>query len=129
MPLTVSTRIRVTLDELAKLRDVPGLRAAGEAAELARYAAEAAVPVAGRNAMALTAAVGAVQDLLAGYHDSVLTRAALRAAGGAAREAGENAFSYGILYARQSAAAELLEAALPKAWLAAEREKIRGWLR
>ena len=104
------------------------LRAAGEAAEQARYAAEAAVPVAGRDAVALAVVVAAVQDLLAEHHDSVLTRAVLHDAGVAAYEAGENAFSYGVLYARQSAAAERLEAALPKLWSRAKRGKARGWL-
>jgi CHAD domain-containing protein/uncharacterized protein YjbK len=104
------------------------LHEARKAAKRARYAAEAAVPVGGKRATDLAKAMEDVQEVLGDHHDSVVTRELLHGAGMAAHGAGENAFSYGILHAQQSAAAEQLEAALPTVWQDATRGKVRSWL-
>jgi CHAD domain-containing protein len=104
------------------------LHEARKAAKQARYAAEAAVPVGGSGATKLAAAMEDLQELLGDHHDSVVTRQLLRTTGMQAHAAGENAFTYGVLYGTEAAAARDLEAGLPAARAAAGRPKTVGWL-
>ncbi len=91
------------------------LHEARKSAKQARYAAEAAAPDTGKPATRLAAAMEDLQELLGDHHDSVVSRDLLRDAGLAAHAAGENGFTYGLLHARQAAAARDLEAAVPAA--------------
>jgi CHAD domain-containing protein len=102
------------------------LHEARKAAKRARYAGEAAEPAAGKPAAKLARAMEDLQELLGDHHDSVVTRDLLRQAGTAAHAAGENAFTYGLLHARQAAAAEHMEADVPAAGKAAARAA-RRW--
>jgi CHAD domain-containing protein len=104
------------------------LHEARKAAKRARYAAEAATRVDPKRAARLAAAMESVQELLGEHHDSVVTRELLRTAAVRAHGAGENAFTYGLLHARQAALADRLEADLPGTWARASRAKVRGWL-
>jgi CHAD domain-containing protein len=104
------------------------LHEARKAAKQARYAAEAAVPVGGTGATALAAAMEELQELLGDHHDSVVTRQLLRTAGMQAHGAGENGFTYGMLSAAETAAAQDIEARLPAARKALRRKKVVGWL-
>jgi CHAD domain-containing protein len=97
-------------------------------AKKARYAAEAVAPAAGKPARLLAAAMEDLQELLGDHHDSVVTRDLLRQAGLAAHAAGENAFTYGLLHARQAAAATRLEADIPAARRAIAAKRVRRWL-
>jgi CHAD domain-containing protein len=104
------------------------LHEARKAAKEARYAAEAARPVAGKRAKRLARAMEGVQELLGDHRDSVVARSVLRDQAMRCHAAGENSFSYGLLHAREAAAADRLEADFPNAWRKASRRKVRGWL-
>ncbi|MGC2998223.1 CHAD domain-containing protein [Streptomyces sp. G35A] len=81
-----------------------------------RYAAEAATPALGRPAAGLARSMKSLQELLGDHQDSVMARRTLRELSAVAHAAGENTFTYGVLYAREERRAELAEAALPEAW-------------
>ncbi|HSX95801.1 MAG TPA: CHAD domain-containing protein, partial [Streptomyces sp.] len=81
-----------------------------------RYAAEAARPLLGRTAKALVKDMKSLQALLGDHQDSVMAREALRDLALQAHEAGESAFTYGVLYGREERRAERAEGALPAAW-------------
>jgi CHAD domain-containing protein len=55
----------------------------------------------------------ALQDVLGDQHDTVVTRELLRDHGMRAYLDGDNAFSYGLLHARQAAEADTLTARVP----------------
>jgi CHAD domain-containing protein len=80
---------------------------------MARYAAEAAVPALGRAASRQAAAAKDLQQVLGDHHDSVVARAVLLDLAGKAREAGEDTFTYGLMYQRQAGEAASMEQALP----------------
>jgi CHAD domain-containing protein len=142
----IPRRVRRTVSKVEQLLDtaehgsaggppLPGvldrdtaLHEARKAAKQARYAAEAAVPVGGTGATALAAAMEELQELLGDHHDSVVTRQLLRTAGMQAHGAGENGFTYGMLSAAETAAAQDIEARLPAARKALRRKKVVGWL-
>ncbi|MFF1867437.1 CHAD domain-containing protein [Streptomyces sp. CB03911] len=120
------------------------LHEARKAAKRARYAAETAEPVAGRAARRYTERMKAVQELLGEHQDAVVAAAALRelAAGpgqgtgtgagtggstGAEKAAEQgcgDAFAYGVLYARQLAAASAARARLPEVWARAAGRRL-----
>lgn len=82
-------------------------------AKRTRYAAEAATPALGKPAADLVKSMKSLQTLLGDHQDSVMVRGALRELATEAHEAGENAFTYGVLYGRQEQRAAAVEAALP----------------
>jgi CHAD domain-containing protein len=89
------------------------LHEARKAAKMARYAAEAAVPALGRAASRQAAAAKELQQVLGDHHDSVVARTVLLDLAGKAREAGEDTFTYGLMYQRQAGEAASMEQALP----------------
>jgi len=84
------------------------LHSARKAAKRARYAAEAAEPVIGAAASRKQAArYQKLQDLLGEHQDSLISADSLRRlAAKAGTTAGENGFTFGILYEREQAHAE-----------------------
>ncbi|MFF5280344.1 CHAD domain-containing protein [Streptomyces sp. NPDC013171] len=92
------------------------LHEARKAAKRARYAAEAARPTLGKPAKKLGKRVKAVQSLLGEHQDSVVARAALREFAIQSHGAGESAFTWGLLYGREEAAAAATERELPGVW-------------
>ncbi|MFJ3665139.1 CHAD domain-containing protein [Streptomyces sp. NPDC090106] len=92
------------------------LHEARKKAKRTRYAAEAAADALGEPAVDLVRSMKSLQGLLGDHQDSVMTREALRDLAGQAHAAGENAFTYGLLYGHEERRAELAEAALPEAW-------------
>jgi CHAD domain-containing protein len=83
--------------------DDPALHEARKSYKRARYAVELlGTPQSVRLARRLTG----LQDLLGHYQDTVVARALLRELGVRAQAQGENAFGYGLLHARQAAAAD-----------------------
>lgn len=94
------------------------LHDARKAAKRARYAAEAATPALGKPARRLAKAVKAVQSLLGDHQDSVVAREALRALAVQAAGAGESAFTWGVLYAREEALSDRRERELAQVWAA-----------
>lgn len=93
-------------------RDV-ALHEARKAAKRARYAAEAAMPALGGAASRQATAAKDLQQVLGDHHDSVVGRAVLLDLAGKAREAGEDTFTYGLMYQRQAGRAASMERALP----------------
>lgn len=85
-------------------------------AKRTRYAAEAAGPLLGKPAKAVVKDMKSLQSLLGDHQDSVMAREALRDLALQAHQAGESAFTYGLLYGREERRAELAEGALPGIW-------------
>ncbi|MFJ4337564.1 CHAD domain-containing protein [Streptomyces sp. NPDC088915] len=92
------------------------LHEARKAAKRARYAGDAARPTLGKPAKKFSRRVKKVQSLLGEHQDGVVTRATLRDLATQAHAAGETAFTWGLLYGREEAAADAAERALPEVW-------------
>ncbi|MGW1464137.1 CYTH and CHAD domain-containing protein [Streptomyces sp. NPDC002308] len=105
------------------------LHQARKAAKRTRYAAEAARPVLGKPAKRLAKRVKAVQSLLGDHQDGVVARDTLRAMAVHAHGAGESAFTWGLLYGREEAAAARLEDELPHVWARASGARLRAALK
>ncbi|MEV8535153.1 CYTH and CHAD domain-containing protein [Streptomyces sp. NPDC051211] len=119
----LATRIDTALElPPGEERDL-ALHEARKAAKRARYAADAAVPALGKPAKRMSKAMKSVQTLLGDHQDSVVARTALRDLAGQAHAAGESAFTWGVLHAREEARAELRQRELPEAWAEAAAEK------
>ena len=109
-------------------RDV-ALHQARKSARRARYAAEAATPAIGKKARRFARQMKQVQSVLGDHHDAVLARQAARDLGIGAHLAGENAFTYGLLYEREAHRAERLQADARKIWKRACRSRYRKWMK
>jgi CHAD domain-containing protein len=77
------------------------LHRARKAAKRARYLAELAVPELGRHAEAVRDQMKATQDRLGLRQDGLIAAEFLHRHGAAAGAAGENGFTYGLLYERE----------------------------
>jgi CHAD domain-containing protein len=108
-------------------RDV-ALHDARKAYKRARYAAEALAADAGAPAGRLAKRLRILQDILGEYQDTVVGAQLLRDFGMRAHLDGDNAFSYGVLFARQTAAGALELAGLDRAQRRARRRGVRAWL-
>ncbi|MFE5659299.1 CHAD domain-containing protein [Streptomyces sp. NPDC056517] len=104
------------------------LHEARKAAKRARYAAEAARPTLGKPAKRLAKRVKAVQSLLGEHQDAVVARGALRELAIVAHGAGESAFTWGLLYGHEEAAAAAAERALPEVWARASAPELTASL-
>ncbi|MFJ2075292.1 CYTH and CHAD domain-containing protein [Streptomyces anulatus] len=105
------------------------LHEARKAAKRARYAGEAARPALGKPAKRFTKRVKAVQTVLGDHQDSVVAREALRMLAIQSHAAGETAFTWGLLYGQEEAAAEARERELPEVWARASAPGLRADLR
>jgi CHAD domain-containing protein len=105
------------------------LHEARKAVKRARYAVEVVAPVTGGPAVRLVGDLTAAQELLGDQHDTVTARERLRHWARQAEAAGETSFSYGLLYGRQQALAERLEADLPALVAASAKAGRRRFLR
>jgi CHAD domain-containing protein len=108
-------------------RDV-ALHEARKSARRARYAAEAASPAIGKKASRFAKQMKKVQSVLGDHQDTVIARQAARDLGIGAHLAGENAFTYGLLYEREAHRAERRQADARKAWKRASRSRYRKWM-
>jgi CHAD domain-containing protein len=108
-------------------RDV-ALHQARKSARRARYAAEAATPAIGTRARKFAKQMKRVQSVLGEHQDAVLARHAARDLGIGAHLAGENAFTYGLLYERELHRTERLQTRATKVWRHAARRKHRRWM-
>jgi CHAD domain-containing protein len=104
------------------------LHEARKAAKDARYSAEAASLGFGKPARQFALRMKKVQSVLGDHHDAVVARGTVREIGVQAHLAGENAFSYGVLYERDSHLAMDLDRQARQAWKRASRRKYRRWL-
>lgn len=131
----VRKRVRAALgraDRLLDGADAPDpherdtrLHEARKAYKRARYAAE---PFDRKSARRLAKRLKALQDVLGVHQDTVVTRTVLRDLGMRSFREGGNAFTYGLLHARQQVAGEEALADLPAAARRARRGKLRRWL-
>ena len=69
-----------------------------------------------------------VQSVLGDQHDAVLARQAARDLGIGAHLAGENAFTYGLLYERELRHAERRKRDARQVWRRAARPRYRRWM-
>jgi len=104
-----------------------GLHEVRKSAKRARYAAETAVPVAGNPATEMAEGMEALQDVLGEHQDSVAARALLLELSVAAHLAGEDGFTYGLLYAQELTLAEEARGAYGRALRRASTRKVRQW--
>jgi CHAD domain-containing protein len=104
------------------------LHEARKAAKHARYAAEAVSPAFGKQARRFAKRVKKIQSVLGDHHDGVVARATIRDLGVQAHLAGQNAFTFGVLYERDACRAENLEARARRAWKRAAKRKYSAWL-
>lgn len=104
------------------------LHEARKAAKRARYAADAAVPTLGKPAKRFSKRMKSVQSLLGEHQDAVVARTALLDLAAEAEEAREPSFTWGVLYARQEAAAAAQERELPGVWKRASARDLRAAL-
>jgi CHAD domain-containing protein len=102
------------------------LHQARKAARRARYAAEAMAPAIGGRAARFAKRMKQVQSVLGEHQDCVIAGLAARDLGIGAYLAGENAFSYGLLCARDACEGERLQAEARRIWKKAARKP--GWL-
>jgi CHAD domain-containing protein len=99
-----------------------------KAAKQARYAAEAVAPTLGKPAKRYAKRMEDVQDLLGVHQDAAVTRGVLRELGVQAHLAGENGFTFGLLYEREGRNAARVERDLPATWKRASANKRKRWL-
>jgi CHAD domain-containing protein len=104
------------------------LHQARKSARRARYAAEAARPAIGRPARRFARQMKKVQSVLGEHQDAVIARQAARELGIGAHLAGENAFTYGLLYEREAHQAARRQAAARRVWKRASRSRYRRWM-
>ena len=109
-------------------RDV-ALHEARKSARRARYAAEAASPAADKPARTFAKQMKKVQSVIGDHQDTVIARQAARELGIGAHLAGENAFTYGLLYERELHQAERLQADTRTVWKKASRPRYRTWMK
>ncbi|WP_031085367.1 CYTH and CHAD domain-containing protein [Streptomyces sp. NRRL WC-3549] len=122
----LATRIGHALEQPpGRDRDV-ALHRARKAAKRLRYAAEAARPALGGPAQRIAKRTKAVQKVLGDHQDSVVARDALRGLAVQAHGAGESAFTWGLLYGQEEAAAAQRERELPHVWARASRPGLRA---
>lgn len=105
------------------------LHQARKAARRARYASEAMSPAIGKNARRFAKQMKKVQSVLGDHQDAVIARLVERELGVAVHLAGESAFSYGLLYGRDTCDAEWLGARARRTWRRASRPRYRRWMR
>lgn len=120
-------RIRQAERAPAGYRRDQALHRARRSAKRTRYAAELVSAVRGQ-AGPLASQMKRVQTVLGDHQDAVLARQAWRELGLAAHQAGENAFSYGLLFEREDQAAAKLRRKARRTWRAASKKKYRRWL-
>jgi CHAD domain-containing protein len=104
------------------------LHEARKAAKRARYAAEAVAPAIGKKARRFAKQMKAVQSVLGEHQETVIVRPAVRKLGINAHLAGENAFSYGLLYGGCTCDGERLQAQAWRTWNRASRRRYRRWM-
>ncbi|MFD6278436.1 CHAD domain-containing protein [Streptomyces sp. NPDC060209] len=124
----LATRVGHALEQPAGAERDVAMHEARKAAKRVRYAAEAARPALGKPAKKFAKRMKSVQSVLGDHQDSVVARDALRTLAVQAHGAGESAFTWGLLYAREEAAAAARERELPEVWARASHPGPRAAL-
>jgi CHAD domain-containing protein len=136
LPAAVRTAYRQAGKRMRRARRAPhgrdrdvALHEARKSARRARYAAEATSPSSGKPARTFAKQMKKVQSVIGDHQDTVIARQAARELGIGAHLAGENAFTYGLLYERELHRAGRLQADARKAWKKASRPRYRTWMK
>ena len=134
LPAEVRLAYRRTARRMRQARHTPPGRdrdvayhEARKAAKRARYAGEAVSPALGKPARRFTAQMKQVQTLLGDHQDAIVARGVDRDLAISAHLAGENAFSYGLLYERETELAERLKQQANQVWADRARPHFRRW--
>lgn len=135
LPGEVARAYRKVRRRLRRAGDAPpgqpaelALHQARKAAKQARYAAEAVMPVFGRPAAKFARRMKRLQSELGVHQDAVVARRVIRDLGIEAHLAGENAFTFGLLFEREIGRAERARNRARKAARRAMRSRYRRWL-
>jgi CHAD domain-containing protein len=112
----VAKRMAVALDEPPGTAKDEAIHETRKAVKRARYAGEAAAPVLGKPAKKFVDRMQDLQEILGAHQDSVVARGVLRTLGMQAFLAGENSFTYGLLYGLAAGRASATERELPAEW-------------
>lgn len=99
-----------------------------KAAKRLRYATEAVEPTVSKPATRLRKRLKNVQQLLGDHQDTAVSRPALRELAAQAHLDGGNGFTYGLMYAAETARAEQAENNLPATWKQMRKRKNTAWL-
>jgi CHAD domain-containing protein len=127
-------RVRDRMDH-AQAEQEPGVRRdqalheTRKAAKRARYAAEVAKPVVGKDARRSVKSLKRIQSVLGEHQDAVIARQAARQLGLRVYAEGENAFSYGLLHEREAERAAALQVQANHEWKRANRARRTAWMR
>ena len=108
-------------------RSNQGLHEVRKCAKRARYAAESAIPVAGKPARKLATRMESLQDVLGEHQDSVTAQALLLQLTMTDHLSAENGFAFGLLYAQERARAKDARRAYKQALRKASAGKARRW--
>ena len=100
---------------------------ARKAAKRARYAGEAISPALGHDARRFTKQMKKIQSVLGDHQDAVVARGVDRELGIGAHLAGENAFTFGLLYEREDQRAARLRAEARRTWKRAPQPRFGRW--
>jgi len=119
-------RLRRAVGDLGTVPSDAALHEVRIRAKRCRYASELAAPVIGRPARDLGVALARVQDVLGEHQDAVVADAWL--AKTAPECAPAEAYALGMLAEVERSMAVRARAALPSAWDAANRRRLRAWL-
>jgi CHAD domain-containing protein len=98
-----------------------------KAAKRARYAGEAVSPALGQDARRFTKQMKKIQSVLGDHQDAVVARGVDRELGIGAHLAGENAFTFGLLYEREDQRAARLRAEAQRTWNRAPQPRFGRW--
>jgi len=99
-----------------------------KAAKRLRYAVDVVRPVVGKPARRTGKRAKALTRVLGEFQDSVVARPILRDLGMRAKLAGENGFTFGLLYGREQHSADRAERELDRVWRRVAAKKSRAWL-
>ncbi|MGH3934048.1 MAG: CHAD domain-containing protein [Pseudonocardiaceae bacterium] len=99
-----------------------------KAAKRLRYATEAVQSTMGKPATRLRKRLKSVQELLGDHQDTAVSRPVLRELASQAHLDGGNGFTYGLMYAAETARAERAEHNLTSAWKRMRKRKNTTWL-
>jgi len=102
---------------------------ARKAAKRARYAGETVSLALGQPARRFAKQMKQIQSVLGDHQDAVVARGVDRELGISAFQAGENAFSYGLLYDREDQLAARLRAEARRVWRDRTRPGFSQWSR
>jgi inorganic triphosphatase YgiF len=115
-------------DSTPQARD-NGLREVAKSAKRALYAAESAVPVAGKPARRLADRMKSLVDVLGEHQDSAAAQALLLELAVAAHVSGENGFTFGLLCAQERTRVNNAARAYQTALRKASTTRTRRWTR